>query len=272
VLIEAIFGVTSNSLALLSDAGHNLSDVLGLAVSWIAAVLSMRPPSKRFTYGLGGSSILAALFNASFLLLTFGAIGWEALQRLVHPQPVVAGTVMIVAAAGILVNGITAWLFASGRKGDLNIRAAFLHMAGDAVVSAGVVAAGLVILVTGWLWLDPVISLVVAGVVIWETWGVMRDSLMMSLSAVPSEIEPNAVREFLAKSAGVSDVHDLHIWSMSTTDVAMTAHLVMPSGHPGDDAVFQVANDLRTRFDIEHVTLQIEIGNSTCPLAPDYIV
>jgi cobalt-zinc-cadmium efflux system protein len=190
VAIEAAFGVASNSLALLADAGHNLSDVFGLAVSWAAAVLSMRPPSRRFTYGLKGSSILAALFNSGFLLLTFGAIGWESLQRLFHPQPVVAVTVMIVATAGIVVNGVTAWLFASGRKGDLNIRGAFLHMASDAVVSAGVVVAGLVVLLTGWLWIDPAIGLIVAGVVVWETWGLLRDSLAMSLSAVPAAIEP----------------------------------------------------------------------------------
>ena len=272
VAIEAAFGIASHSIALLADAGHNLSDVLGLAVSWAAAVLSMRPPSRRFTYGLRGSSILAALFNAGFLLLTFGAIGWESLQRLFHPQPVVAVTVMIVAAAGIVVNGVTAWLFASGRKGDLNIRGAFLHMASDAVVSAGVVVAGLVILLTGWLWIDPAIGLIVAGVVVWETWGLLRDSLAMSLSAVPAAIEPGAVAGFLTARAGVSDVHDLHIWSMSTTEVAMTAHLVMPGGHPGDDALFRLASELGQEFGIGHVTLQVETGESACPLAPAELV
>jgi cobalt-zinc-cadmium efflux system protein len=252
VAIEAAFGVASNSLALLADAGHNLSDVLGLAVSWAAAVLSMRPPSRRFTYGLRGSSILAALFNSGFLLLTFGAIGWESLQRLFHPQPVVAVTVMIVAAAGLVVNGVTAWLFASGRKGDLNIRGAFLHMASDAVVSAGVVAAGLVIVVTGWLWLDPLVSLVVAAVVVGETWGLMRESLAMSLAAVPSEIAPAEVKGFLTNGTGVSAVHDLHIWPMSTTEVAMTAHLVMPGGHPGDEVLFRVESELQKRFGIGH--------------------
>jgi cobalt-zinc-cadmium efflux system protein len=272
VLIEVGFGLASNSLALLADAGHNLSDVLGLIVSWAAMVLSQRAPSTRFTYGLRGSSILAALFNASFLLLTFGAIAWEAVQRLLQPQPVVAGTVMIVAAVGIAVNGATAWLFASGRKGDLNIRGAFLHMASDAAVSAGVVVAGLVILVTAWVWIDPIISLIVTVVVVWETWGLLRDSLAMSMSAVPSAIDPGAVRAFLSKRAGVSDVHDLHIWPMSTTEVAMTAHLVIPGGHPGDVALFVIANELREHFGIGHVTLQVETGAAVCPLAPDYVV
>ena len=272
VVIEAIYGVASNSLALLADAGHNLSDVLGLAVAWGAAVLTLRPPSQRYTYGLRGSSILAALFNATFLLLTFGAIGWEAIQRLFQPQPVGGVTVMIVAAAGILVNGVTAWLFASGRKGDLNIRAAFVHMASDAVVSAGVVAAGLVIVVTGWLWLDPLVSLVVAAVVVGETWGLMRESLAMSLAAVPSEIAPAEVKGFLTNGTGVSAVHDLHIWPMSTTEVAMTAHLVMPGGHPGDEVLFGVESELQKRFGIGHVTLQVETGQLDCPLAPDELV
>ena len=272
VVIEAIFGVASHSVALLADAGHNLSDVLSLAVSWGAATLAMRPPSKRFTYGLKGSSILAAVFNAGFLLLTFGAIGWESVMRLFHPQPVAAATVMIVAAAGIVVNGVTAWLFASGRKGDLNIRGAFLHMASDAVVSAGVVVAGLAILLTGWTWIDPTIGLVVAGIVLWETWGLLRDSVAMSLGGVPSEIEPGAVAAFLAARAGVSGVHDLHIWSMSTTEVAMTAHLVIPGGHPGDEALFGLAEDLERRFSIGHVTLQVETGHQACPLAPDDLV
>jgi cobalt-zinc-cadmium efflux system protein len=272
VLIEVVFGLTSNSLALLADAGHNLSDVLGLAASFAAVVLSTRPPSKRFTYGLKGSSILAALFNACFLLLTFGAIGWEAIQRFGNPRPIIAGTVMIVAAAGILVNGATAWLFAAGRKGDLNVRGAFLLLVGDAVVSAGVVAAGLVILLTGWLWIDPVISLVVAAVVVWETWGLLRESLAMSLSAVPADIEPTAVRAFLKRRVGISDVHDLHIWSMSTTEVAMTVHLVMPAGHPGDVALFRVVDELREEFGIGHITLQVEQGDVPCPLAPEDVV
>ena len=272
VVIEAIYGVASNSLALLADAGHNLSDVLGLAVAWGAAVLTLRPPSQRYTYGFRGSSILAALFNSTFLLLTFGAIGWEAIQRLFQPQPVGGVTVMIVAAVGILVNGITAWLFASGRKGDLNIRAAFIHMASDAVVSAGVVAAGLMIVVTGWLWLDPLVSLVVAAVVVGETWGLMRESLAMSLAAVPSEIAPAEVKGFLANGTGVSTVHDLHIWPMSTTEVAMTAHLVMPGGHPGDQAIFSMESELQKRFGIGHVTLQVETGQLDCPLAPDELV
>src|SRR5882757_5799483 len=232
VIIEVAYGFISNSVALLADAGHNLGDVLGLLVAWVATVLVKRAPSARFTYGLGGSSILAALFNAVFLLLTVGAISWEAVQRLSNPEPVSGATVMVVAAIGILVNGVTAWLFASGRKGDLNVRGAFLHMAADALVSAGVVVAGLVILVTGWLWLDPIVSLAINAVIVWGTWGLLRDSVGMSMAAVPPQIDPAAVRSLLSTRAGVVDVHDLHIWPMSTTENALTCHLVMPEGHP----------------------------------------
>lgn len=190
VAIEAIYGILSNSMALLADAGHNLSDVLGLIVAWGAVVLSQRPPSARYTYGLKGSSILAALFNATFLLLAVGAIAWEAVQRLWHPEAVAGSTVMIVAAIGIAVNGVTAWLFASGGKGDINIRGAYLHMAADAAVSAGVVAAGFLIMLTGWLWLDPAVSLVIVAVIVWGTWGLLRDSLALSLAAVPPASMP----------------------------------------------------------------------------------
>lgn len=185
VLIQAVYGYLSNSMALLADAAHNFSDVLGLLVAWSAAILGKRAPTARFTYGLKGTSILAALFNAVFLLVTIGALSWEAVQRLFHPEPVAGKTVMIVATAALVLNGFTAWLFASGRKGDLNIRGAFLHMAADAGVSAGVVVAGLVILLTGWLWLDPVVSLVINAVIVWGTWGLLRDSVTMSLAAVP---------------------------------------------------------------------------------------
>jgi cobalt-zinc-cadmium efflux system protein len=273
VLVEAGYGLAANSMALLADAGHNLSDVLGLAVAWIASVLSKRPPSWRYTYGLKGSSILAALFNAVFLLLAFGAIAWEAILRLLDPAPVAAGTVMVVAAIGIAINGFTAWLFASGREGDLNIRGAYLHMAADAAVSAGVVVAGLVILVTGALWLDPVVSLVIAGVIVWGTWGLLRDSLAMSLGAVPPGVEADAVRAFLAGQPGVAALHDLHIWPMSTTEIALTAHLVMPGGHPGDAFLMRVAEELRRRHGIGHVTLQVETDPETaCALEPEHVV
>jgi len=273
VAVEFSYGVLANSVALMADAGHNLSDVLGLAIAWIASVLTRRAPSSRYTYGLGGSSILAALFNAVLLLLAVGAIAWEAVLRLLHPEPVASGTVMIVATVGIVVNGVTAALFASGRKDDLNIRGAFLHMVADAAVSAGVVVAGLVILYTGWLWLDPLASLVIVGVIVWGTWSLLRDSLAMSVDAVPASIDPQAVRSYLASCAGVTAVHDLHIWPLSTTESALTAHLVFPGGHPGDEFLAVAASELRQRFGIGHTTLQIEISEETaCHLAPDHVV
>jgi cobalt-zinc-cadmium efflux system protein len=273
VVVEFGYGVLANSVALIADAGHNLSDVLGLVIAWIASVLTRRAPSSRYTYGLGGSSILAALFNAVLLLLAVGAIAWEAVLRLLHPEPVASGIVMIVAAVGIVINGVTAALFASGRKGDLNIRGAFLHMLADAAVSAGVVVAGLVILYTGWLWLDPLASLVIVGVIVWTTWSLLRDSLAMSVAAVPGSIDPQAVRSYLASCAGVAAVHDLHIWPLSTTENALTAHLVFPRGHPGDEFLLTAASELKQRFGIGHTTLQIEISEQTaCHLAPDHVV
>jgi cobalt-zinc-cadmium efflux system protein len=273
VAAEFTYGVLANSVALMADAGHNLSDVLGLAIAWIASVLTKRAPSTRYTYGLGGSSILAALFNAMLLLVAVGAIAWEAVLRLFHPEPVASGTIMVVATVGIIVNGVTAWLFASGRKGDLNIRGAFLHMVADAAVSAGVVIAGLVILYTGWFWLDPLTSLVIVGVIVWGTWSLLRDSLAMSVDAVPASIDPQAVRRYLLSCAGVTAVHDLHIWPLSTTDNALTAHLVFPAGHPGDEFLLSAATELRHRFGIGHTTLQIEISEETaCRLAPDHVV
>jgi cobalt-zinc-cadmium efflux system protein len=272
VILEAVFGVLSNSMALIADAGHNLSDVLGLVVAWVASILARRRPTARYTYGLRGTSILAALFNAIFLLVATGAIAWEAVLRLFNPQPVAGPTVMAVAAAGIVINGFTAWLFASGRKHDLNIRGAYLHMAADAAVSAGVVVAGLIIYLTGWLRLDPLVSLVIAVVIVAGTWGLLRDSVAMSLAAVPAGIDPAKVRAMLAGQPGVSRVHDLHIWSMSTNEVALTAHLVIPSGHPGDGFLHDVAAELKANHGIGHVTLQIEIDADACALAPDHVV
>jgi len=272
VLIEAAYGIAANSMALLADAGHNLSDVLGLVVAWAAAWLSRRPPSQRYTYGLRSSSILAALFNAVFLLLAVGAIAWEAILRLFHPEPVAGGTVMVVAAIGIVINGITAWMFASGRKSDLNIRGAYLHMAADAAVSAGVVAAAAVILLTGWLWVDPAVSLVVSAVIVWGTWSLLRESLSMSLNAVPAGIAPEAVQGFLAALPGVASVHDLHIWAMSTTEVALTAHLVRPEADLDDAFLATTAHELEHRFGIHHVTLQIECGARECAFAPPHVV
>jgi cobalt-zinc-cadmium efflux system protein len=273
VVVEGIFGYVSNSMALVADAGHNLSDVLGLLVAWVAAILSKRAPSARYTYGLRASSILAALFNAVFLLVAVGAIGWEAIQRLLHPEPVAGVTVMVVAAAGIFVNGITAYLFASGRKGDLNIRGVYMHMAADAGVSAGVVVAGLVIMFTDWAWLDSATSLVISAVIVWGTWSLLRDSIAMSLSAVPPNINPARVRAYLEKCAGVAQVHDLHIWPMSTTEVALTCHMVIPAGPPGDVYLMEISHRLKEDFGIQHTTLQIEIDPGLeCALAPDHVV
>ena len=273
VVIELVFGVLSNSVALIADAGHNLSDVLGLVVAWIGGVLARRSPSPRFTYGLKGAPILAALFNAVLLLVGVGAIAWEAIGRLFAPSPVAGATVMIVAGIGVVINTITALLFMSGRKGDLNIRGAFLHMVADAAVSAGVALAALIIVLTGWLWLDPAVSLVIVAVIVWGTWGLLRESLALSLGAVPANIEPETVRDYLAGLPGVTGVHDLHIWAMSTTETALTAHLVMTGGHPGDAALAGFALDLQDRFGIVHPTLQIELGDATaCDLEPSTTV
>ena len=266
--VEALYGWLANSMALVADAGHNLSDVLGLVAAWIASVLVKRAPSARFTYGLRGSSILAALFNAVVLLVATGGIIVEAVQRLLEPAPVAGTTVMAVAGIGILINGFTAWLFASGAKGDINIRGAYLHMVADTAVSVGVVLAGLVILATGFDWIDPVVSLAIAVLIIVATWGLLRDSVAMSLAAVPPGIAPDAVASCLRGQAGVVDLHDLHIWLMSTTEPALTAHLVMEGGHPGNRFLIVVAEELRSRFGITHVTLQIEeAGGPPCHLA-----
>jgi cobalt-zinc-cadmium efflux system protein len=268
VVVEAVYGYASGSMALVADAGHNLSDVLGLVAAWTAAILSKRAPTPRFTYGLRGSSILAALFNAVFLLVAVGAIAWEAVLRLVSPEPVAGITVMVVAGIGIAINGFTAWLFVSGSKGDLNIRGAYLHMVADAAVSAGVVLAGLVILYTGWNWLDPLTSLAISGLIVWGTWGLLRESTAMSLSAVPRGIDPAAVRGYLEQCLGVAEVHDLHIWPMSTTDIALTCHMVIPSGHPGDAYLADIAQRLHKEFGIEHATIQVETAPaSPCSLA-----
>jgi cobalt-zinc-cadmium efflux system protein len=267
VIVEAACGIYGHSVALLSDAGHNLGDVLGLAVAWGATVLARRPPTPRFTYGLGGTSILAALFNALFLLIAVGAISWEAIQRLMNPAPVAGEIVMIVAAIGVAVNGATALLFASGRKGDLNIRGAFQHMLADAVIAAGVVVTGFLIKLTGALWLDPAASLVVNAIIVWGTWTLLRDSFAMSVNAVPPSIEPDEVRRFLESLPDVARLHDLHIWAMSTTETALSGHLVMPEGSGGDAFLTRTCEELQRRFGICHVTLQIESEEMECTLA-----
>jgi cobalt-zinc-cadmium efflux system protein len=274
VIAEATLGALSGSLALLADAGHNLGDVLGLALSWGAAMLSRREPSGRFTYGLRSSSILAALANAIILLVVTGGIAWEALWRLSHPIPVAGGTVAWVAAAGILVNGATALLFARGRQRDLNLKSAFLHMATDALVTAGVVIAGIAIALTGLPWLDPAVSLVISGVIVYATWDLIRGAISLALDAVPEGIDAAAVRAHLAAMPGVAAIHDLHIWGISTTETAMTCHLVMPGGHPGDAALGRLARELEEGFGIHHSTIQIELADSdeVCALTPEHVV
>jgi len=272
--VEAVYGVMANSMALIADAGHNLSDVLALALAWLASLLAQRKPSGRFTYGLRSSSILAALANAMLLLVVSGAILWEALLRLLSPETVASGTIIGVAAIGIAINTATALMFMKGRKDDLNIRGAFLHMAADALVSAGVVLAGLGIMFTGWSWLDPLVSLLIVGAIIWSTWGLLADSVSLSLHAVPPGIDALAVRGYLASLPDVAEVHDLHIWGMSTTETALTAHLVMSNGYPGNAFIAQAVHELHERFQVGHATLQVESADEhyACPLAPDYIV
>lgn len=260
VLLEAGCGIYAQSLALLADAGHNLSDVLGLLLAWGAITLARRRPTERRTYGLRRSTIIAALANAVLLLVAVGGISWEAIRRFIHPEPLQEGVMIGVAAAGIIVNTATALLFLRGSH-DVNIRGAFLHMAADAAVSLGVVVAGIVISFTGWLWIDAAISLVIAAVILWSTWGVLWESLDLALDAVPKGIEPRAVEEYLASLPGVREVHDLHIWGLSTTEAALTVHLMMPEAVHEDGFLKQVTKELHDRFGIEHATLQVERGN-----------
>ena len=271
VVLEATAGIVSGSMALVADAGHNLSDVLGLLIAWGASVLAARPPSERFTYGFKSSSILAALANASLLLIALGAILVETLRRLADPPPVAGGVVIAVAAAGIVVNTATALLFLRGRKTDLNIRGAFLHMAADAAVSAGVVVAGVLVVWSGKAWIDPVTGLLIVAVIAWGTWGLLKDAVKMALLAVPDGIDEGAVRAFLGARPGVSAVHDLHIWPMSTTETALTAHLVIPGGHPGDAFLHALAHDLEHDFGIGHATVQVETA-AECVLEPAGVV
>ena len=258
-------------MALIADAGHNLSDVMTLLLAWGASALAARPPSARFTWGFKSSSILAAITNAALLWVALGAILVETIRRLADPAPVQGGLVMAVAALGIVVNGLCALLFARGRKSDLNLRAAFQHLLADAAVSAGVVVAGLAVVLTGATWVDPLTSLVITAVIGWGSWGLLRDSLRMGLLAVPQGIDEAAVRDFLAGQPGVAAVHDLHIWPMSTTETVLTAHLVMPGGHPGDAFLHHVAHELDHDFGIGHVTIQVE-ADGACALADDRVV
>jgi cobalt-zinc-cadmium efflux system protein len=271
VVAELIFGYAANSLALISDAVHNLSDVVALLLAWGAAWLALKQPTQRHTYGYRRASILAALFNAALLLVAVGGIVVEAINRLYAPSAVAGWTVVVVAALGVAINGGTALLFMRGRHGDLNVRGAYLHMAADAGVSLGVVFAALVIMLTGWLWLDPVISLVIAAVVFWSGWGLARDSVNLALDGVPRGIVLADVRDYLAGLDGVAEVHDLHVWAMSTNETALTAHLVRPGGH--DDAfLHHVCEELSHRFNIHHATLQVEASGEVCKLSPEHVV
>ena len=264
VLIETGFGLWSGSMALVADAGHNLSDVMSLLIAWGAAYMSTRPANSRYTYGYKSSSILAALANAGLLLVALGAILFETIDRLFDPRPVEGWTMVAVAGVGIVINAATAMLFFSGRKHDLNIRGAYLHMAADALVSVGVVIAGVAILLTGAWWIDPVTSLVIVAIIGAGTWGLLKDSVKMGLLAVPDRIDEPAVRAFLSALPGVTAVHDLHIWPMSTTETALTAHLVMPGGYPGDTFLRDLAHELGHDFGIEHATVQVEVGEGDC--------
>ncbi|HEY0115363.1 MAG TPA: cation diffusion facilitator family transporter [Allosphingosinicella sp.] len=260
VIVEAAYGFIANSMALLADAGHNLSDVLGLALAWGGTMLARRPPSRRFSYGLRGATILAALANALILLIAVGFIVYNAVIRLIIPDLVEGNTIIVVAAIGILINGITAWMFARGSRRDINIRGAYLHMLADALVSAGVVIAGILIASTGWLWIDPVTSLLVAALIFLATADMARESAGMALAGVPRSIDPDAVEAQLQGLPGVTRVHDLHIWPMSTTETVLTAHLIIPAGPPGDRFLAEARTLLNERFGIGHVTLQVETG------------
>jgi cobalt-zinc-cadmium efflux system protein len=262
VAIETVFGFYANSMALLSDAGHNLSDVLGLVVAWAGGMMARASASPRFTYGLKKASILSALINALFLLVAVGAIGAEAIRRLFHPSPTEGGYVIVVAAIGIFVNGLTAFLFARGREHDINIRGAFLHMASDALVSLAVVFAGFVILWTGQEWVDPVMSLAVAVVILWGSIGLLKESVWMSLAGVPAGIDVDQVELALAELDGVDAVHDLHVWPLSTTETALTAHIVTARADYPDALLESAQIMLHDRFRIEHCTIQVERHHS----------
>ena len=274
VAVEVVFGLMSNSLALLADAGHNFSDVLALLLAWGAAVLARKLPTQRHTYGLRRASVLAALVNTLVLLVAVGAIAWEAVIRFSHPEAVESGTVMGVATVGILINGFTAWLFMSGKEEDVNIKGAYLHMASDAAVSLGVVLAAVLLQFTGWLWLDPVMSLNIALVIGAGTWGLLRESFNLALDAVPAGIQTDKVASYLANLPGITAVHDLHIWAMSTTEIALTAHLVKPDGVLDDALLACINHDLDAQFNIHHTTLQFESGDPAhpCRQAPAEVV
>jgi cobalt-zinc-cadmium efflux system protein len=262
VAVEFFYGFLANSTALMADAGHNLSDVLGLMLAWGAAILARRLPNSRYTYGLRGTSMLAALFNAMLLMVACGGIAWEAVQQFVHPDPVAGVTVSVVAGIGILINGFSAWLFMSGSKDDINIRGAYLHMAADAAISLGVLVSGVIIRYTGWNWLDPLVSLAIVVFIVYSTWSLLTQSLRMMVAAVPDNVDRAAIEQFLRQQPGVSKVCDLHIWAMSTTENALTAQLVTPAGYPGDSLIDTISKELREEFSIQHSTLQVRTAEA----------
>lgn len=272
MLTEVFFGLRVHSLALLSDAGHNLSDVLGLGLAWGASIVAQSPPTLRHTYGLRRATILAALGNAVLLLVAVGGIVWEALQRLHHPRAVPGDTVMMVAGAGFVINGLTALLFLRNRHHDINVRGAFLHMAADSAVSLGVVLAGFLIGRTGWLWLDSAVGLAIGAVIVWGTWGLLRESFGLAMDAVPKGVELENIAQFLETQAGVTAIHDLHVWGMSTAETALTVHLVTPHGQFGDARLAQLSAEMRVRFGIAHSTIQVERGDGECEQAPSEVV
>ncbi len=261
--MQGVYGWLANSTALLADAGHNLSDMLGLLLAWGAVWLSKKQPSTHYTFGLRSSSILASLANAMLLLVASGAIVWEAVQRFRHPMPVAGATVFGVAITGMLINSFSAWLFMKGSKNDLNLRGAFLHMIGDAAISAAVAIGGLVVLATGWHWVDPALAIVVVLVIVYGTWGLLRDAMRLALNAVPAHINTRRIEAYLEALPGVESVHDLHVWGLSTTESSMTVHLVMPKGHPGDDFLDDVVHTLNHEHAVHHVTIQVDLGTST---------
>ena len=272
VAVQVFYGIAAHSVALLADAGHNFGDALGLVIAWGAHVLARLNPTARYTYGFRSASILAALLNGVILLVVTGAIAWEAIQRFFEPSEVAGITVMVVAAISIIIYGSSAWFLRAGQKGDLNVRGAFLHMVGDAAVSLGVVIAGGLIILTGWNWLDPAVSIFISAVIVWGTWRLMREAVNMALDAVPPGVDPAAVRSYLSNLPGVTAVHDLHIWAMSTTETALTVHLVRVDGRTDDAFLTEAAHELDHRFGIHHSTMQIETGEQECRLAPTIVV
>ncbi len=268
VVVEFCYGLITNSTALIADAGHNISDVLGLLLSWGAIILARKKPNERYTYGLRSTSILAALANSMLLLVACGAIAWEAAHRFAAPPEIAGLTVSIIAGIGIFINGLSALLLMKGSESDLNLRSAYLHMAADTAVSASVVLAGFAMLYGNWYWLDPVMSLIIVTVIVIGTWSLLREALKLALSAVPTHINLSEINTYLSQLDGVTEVHDLHIWGLSTTENALTAHLVIPSGHPGDQFLDEIVLTLKDHYAMHHSTLQIELEstNHACAL------